>query len=312
MTPTSPAVRPARPRPATDAPSTGYGVDRSGNLESSRPAANIPATSPETSSPPFTLNVHRLADTLAEALPPLSNRTLSSLLRRLAGDDAIDAAARAAPRVLHGRPNDQARAAAERRHHDRAFRAAIAEQEAGGVPLTEAEQRRTFARVVVAALPPLVERIRTLCRQAPGPDRDGGRNRRVIPARHRRARHPRDEFRVPPTRRKRPAVTFTEAATTTDAPAPGRTATVNGRFRILDPERGDVLPEVNLANKAALGRYRPFRTARQAPFRASFRIAKQSSAPSSKDRLAPPRPERPVRRADVGRGRPVRQDRPVR
>ena len=32
---------------------------------------------------------------------------------------------------------------------------------------------------MVAALPPLVERIRTLCRQAP-PDRDGGRNRRVI------------------------------------------------------------------------------------------------------------------------------------
>ena len=71
--------------------------------------------------------------------------------------------ARAALRVLHGRPDKQARAAAERRHHDRAFRAAVAED----------EQRRTFARVVLAALPPLVERIRTLCRQAPGRDRDG-------------------------------------------------------------------------------------------------------------------------------------------
>ena len=165
MTPRSPAVRPARPRPATDAPSTGYGVDRSGNLEPSRPGADISAPGPETSSPPLTFDAHRLADTLVQALPPLSNRTLSSLLRRLDGDHAIDAAARAA---------------AERRHHDRAFRAAIAEEEAGGVPLTEAEQRRTLARVVVAALPPLVERIRTLCRQAPGRDRDGGSNRRVI------------------------------------------------------------------------------------------------------------------------------------
>ncbi len=180
MTPTRPAVRLARPRPATDAPSTGYGVDSSGNLESSRSAADIPASGPETSSPPLTLDVHRLADTLAQALPPLSNRTLSSLLQRLDGDHAIDAAARAALRVLHGRSDDQARAAAERRHHDRAFRAAIAEEGAGGVPLTEAEQRRTFARVMVAALPPLVERIRILCRQAPGRDRDGDRNRRVI------------------------------------------------------------------------------------------------------------------------------------
>ena len=180
MTPTSPAVLPARPRPATDAPSTAYGVGSSGNLESSRPAADIPATGPETSSPPLTFDAHRLADTLAQALPPLSNRTLKSLLGRLDGDHAIDDAARAALRVLHGRPDDQARAAAERRHHDRAFRAAIAEQQAGGVPLTEAEQRRTFARVVLAALPPLVERIRTLCRLVPGRDRDGSRNRGVF------------------------------------------------------------------------------------------------------------------------------------
>ena len=69
-------------------------------------------------------------------------------------------------------------------------------------------------------------------------------------ARRRRARRPRDQLRAPPTRRTPPAATSTEAATTTDAPAPGRTATVNGRFRILDPERGDVLPEVNLADKA--------------------------------------------------------------
>ena len=48
---------------------------------------------------------------------------------------------------MHGRPDDPARAAAERR---------------------------------LAALPPLVERIRTLCRQAPGRDREGSRNRRVI------------------------------------------------------------------------------------------------------------------------------------
>ena len=47
-------------------------------------------------------------------------------------------------------------------------------------PLTEAEQRRTFARVVLAALPPLVERTRTLCRQALDRDRDDSRSRRVI------------------------------------------------------------------------------------------------------------------------------------
>jgi len=40
-------------------------------------------------------------------LPLLSNRTLSSLLRRLDGDHEIDAAARAALRVLHGRPDDE-------------------------------------------------------------------------------------------------------------------------------------------------------------------------------------------------------------
>ena len=34
--------------------------------------------------------------------------------------------------------------------------------------------------VVLAALPPLVERIRTLCRQTPGRDRDGSRNPRII------------------------------------------------------------------------------------------------------------------------------------
>lgn len=180
MTPARPAVRPPRPRPSTDVPSTGYGVDRARNLEPSRSATDIPATGPETSPPPLALDARRLADTLARALPPLSNRTLSSLLRRLDGDHAVDAAARAALRVLHGRPNDQARAAAERRHHDRAFRAAIAEQQAGGVPLTEAEQRRTFARVVLAALPPLVERTRTLCRQAVDRDRADSRNRRVI------------------------------------------------------------------------------------------------------------------------------------
>lgn len=89
-------------------------------------------------------------------------------------------AARATLRVLHGRPDDQARAAAERRHHDRTFQAALAEQQARGVPLTEAKQRRTFARVVLAALPPLVERTRTLCRQALDRDRDDSRSRRVI------------------------------------------------------------------------------------------------------------------------------------
>ena len=66
---TRPAVRPARPRPATDAASTGDGVDRSGNLEPSRPSDDIPATRPEMSSPPLTFDAHRLADTLAQALP---------------------------------------------------------------------------------------------------------------------------------------------------------------------------------------------------------------------------------------------------
>ena len=177
-TSTRPAVRPAGARPATDPPSTGYGVDRSGNLASSRPAVGIPATGPETSSPPLTFDARRLADTLVQALPPLSNRTLKSLLGRFDGDHAIDDAARAALRVLQGRPDDQARAAAERRHHDRAFGAALAQQQAGRVALTEAEQRRTFARVVLVALPPLAERIRTLCRQALDRDRDG--SRRVI------------------------------------------------------------------------------------------------------------------------------------
>ena len=173
---TLPAARPARPSPATDAPPTGHRVDQSGNLEPSRPAADIPATGPERSSPPLTFDAHRLADTLAQALPLLSNRTLSSLLRRLDGDHAIDAAVRAALRVLRGRPDDQTRAAAERRHHDRASRAAIAEQQVGRVPLTEGEQRRTFARVVLAALRPLVERTRTLALDG---DRDGSRNQRV-------------------------------------------------------------------------------------------------------------------------------------
>ena len=89
-------------------PPTGYGVDRSGNLASSRPAAGISATGPEMSSPSLTFDAHRLADTLAQALPPLLNRTLSSLLRRLDGDHAVDAAARAALRdparlLLRGR-----------------------------------------------------------------------------------------------------------------------------------------------------------------------------------------------------------------
>ena len=175
-----PPPRSHQPKPATDAPPTGHGVNRSGNLESSRPPADLPATGPETSSPPLAFDARRLADTLALALPPLSNRTLSSLLRRFDGDHATDAAARAALRVLHGGPDNQARATAERRHHDRAFRAAIAEQQAGRVPLTEDEQRGTLARVVLAALPPLVERIRTLCRQAPGRGPDGSRNRRAI------------------------------------------------------------------------------------------------------------------------------------
>ena len=101
------------------------------------PAATVPATGRQT--PPIALDAHRLADTLARALPPLSNRTLNSLLRRLDGNDAIDAAARVALRVLHGRPDDQARAAAERRHHDHAFRTAIAQQQAG-----RAAERSTY------------------------------------------------------------------------------------------------------------------------------------------------------------------------
>ena len=152
----------------------------SGNLESSRPAADIPVARPETLSPFLTFDAHRLADTLAQALPPLSNRTLKSLLGRLDGDHAIDDAARTALRVLRGRPDEQARAAAERRHHDRAFRAAITEQQAGALPLTEAEQRRTFARVVLAALPPLVERTRSLCRQELDRTRADSSDRRVI------------------------------------------------------------------------------------------------------------------------------------
>ena len=110
---------------------------------------------------------------------------MNSLLRRFDGDQATDATARAALRVLHGRPDNQARAVAERRHHDRAFRTALAEQQAGRAPLTEDEQRRTFARVVLAALPPLVERIRTLCPQVPGG------NRSVIPGPTLVARPPR-------------------------------------------------------------------------------------------------------------------------
>ncbi len=70
MTPTRPAVRPPRPRPATDVPSTGYGVDRAGNSKPSRPTADISATGPETSSPSLTFDAHWLADKLAQALPP--------------------------------------------------------------------------------------------------------------------------------------------------------------------------------------------------------------------------------------------------
>ena len=79
-----------------------------------------------------------------QRLTETRRETLSSLLGQFQGDHAIDDAARAALQVLHGRPDDQARAAAERRHHDRGSRAALAQQQAGGVPLTEAEQRRTL------------------------------------------------------------------------------------------------------------------------------------------------------------------------
>lgn len=75
--------------------------------------------------------------------------------------------ARAALQVLRDRPDNQARTAAERRrHHDAAFQAAITKQEATGIPLTAAERNRSFARVVLATLPALVARIRTVCRQA--------------------------------------------------------------------------------------------------------------------------------------------------
>ncbi len=67
------------------------------NLESSRPAADI-IPAPHLSMPTASL-------TRLRKLPLLSNRTLSSLLRRLDGDHEIDAAARAALRVLHGRPD---------------------------------------------------------------------------------------------------------------------------------------------------------------------------------------------------------------
>ncbi len=180
MTHTRPARRPLHrvPPPTHGRPATASTGPGTWSLPGPRRTSRRPAL--RRHPPPLVSDAHRLADTLAQALPPLSNRTLSSLLRRLDGDHAIAAAARTALRVLHGRPDDRARAAPERRHHDRAVRAAIAEQQAGGVPLTEAEQRRTFARVVLAALPPLVERTRTLCRQALGRDRADNGNRRVI------------------------------------------------------------------------------------------------------------------------------------
>ena len=165
--PSSPAgspLPPVRPRPAAHAPSVDYDSNRSSSPTSRRPPAAVSATGQQT--PALAVDAHRLADTLVQALPPLSNRTLKSALGRLDGNDAVDAALRAALRILHDRPDKQARIAAERRHHDAAFRAAIAKQEASGISLTAAERNRTFARVVLATLPALVVRIRTICRQA--------------------------------------------------------------------------------------------------------------------------------------------------
>ena len=156
MTPARPAVRPPLdrvPQPKYHRPATASTGPGTWSLPGPRPTSRRPA--PETSPPPHTFDTRRLADTLARALPPPSNRTLSSLLRRLDGDHAIDdAAARAALRVLHGRPRRPgAGPPPSAVITTRCSGPRIAQQQGGGVPLTEAEQRRIFARVVLAALP---------------------------------------------------------------------------------------------------------------------------------------------------------------
>ena len=86
-------------------------------------------------------------------------------------------------------------------------------------------------------------------------------------ARRRRARRPRDELRAPPTRRKRPAATFTEAATTTDAPAPGRPPLRRSR-RDIDREADRRRLDAELA--AARRRRTEHSTTRTRPSRPSI------------------------------------------
>ena len=100
MTHTRPARRPLHraPPPTHGRPATASTGPKTWSLPGPRRTSRRPAL--RRHPPPLVSDSHRLADTLAQALPPLSNRTLSSLLRRLDGDHAIDAAARAALRLL--------------------------------------------------------------------------------------------------------------------------------------------------------------------------------------------------------------------
>ena len=145
-----------------------------------RPPPHFNGGDPETSSPPLTFDAHRLADTLAQALPPLSNRTLSSLLGRLKATT---------PSTPPRGPPCGSSTAAPTTRREPPPSAVITTARSGPRPPNSrpAESRSpkpssagTFARVVLAALPSLVERIRTLCRQALGRDRDDSRNQRVI------------------------------------------------------------------------------------------------------------------------------------
>ena len=116
---------------------------------------------------------------------------------------------------LRRRQLQQARAAAEHRHHDPAFRVAIAEQAAGGVPLTEAEQHRTLPmscwpryRRSSSGSAPCAGRPRAATGTAAATGASSLRLGAAGPD------APRDQLRAPRPRRTRPGATSTESATT--------------------------------------------------------------------------------------------------
>ena len=118
--------------------------------------------------------------------------------------------------------------------------------------------------VVLAALPPLVERIRTLCRQTPGRDRDGSRNPRVIlgqappgPMPPRPAQGTADAQDAARSDIHRGGHNHSRASSRPDA-------TVQRPLPDPRPGARRRAPSGQPRRQGALGRFRPFRTARRA------------------------------------------------